>query len=83
MKEMKYVVLKVEEEEEKIFIFDKSINHDSFAEVQSYIKVGEGYNWEREFREVISAGFTDGVTCYGASETLGVTARVEDTALLS
>ena len=82
MKEFKYVVLKVEDEPEKIFIFDRSIDHDRFAEVQSYIKVG-GHVWSREFRAVISAGFTDGQSCYGTSESLGVSSRpVEDTALL-
>ena len=81
MIEMKYVVVKSEEDGEKLFIFPKSVNHDAFAEVLSYIKVGDR-NWKRLYREPISAGFTDGVTCYGRSESLDLKSRPEDTELL-
>ena len=82
MIEMKYVVVNSEEQGEQLFIFPKNINHDSFAETLSYIKFGDEKNWKRIFRETISAGFTDGQTCYGKSETLGLSSCKEDTLLL-
>lgn len=84
MLEMKYVVVKSDECGEQLFIFPKSINHDDFAEPLSYIKhrAGHGANWERVFRQPVSAGFTDGVKCYGRSETLDLDSRPQDTALL-
>lgn len=81
MREMKYVVVKDKSENEKIFIFSKQIDHDSFAEVLSYIKTG-GRNWSREYMEPVSAGFTDGVTCYGRSETLSLDSRENDSEML-
>ena len=83
MREMKYVVTKTKDGPEQLFIFDKKIDHNKFYEVLSYIKEGHDRDWKREFRELISAGFTDGKTCYGRSETLGKDYRPkEDTALL-
>lgn len=82
MNEMKYVVVKSEEQGKQMFIFPKNIDHDSFAEVLSYIKVGTPQNWNRVYRETVSAGFTDGKTCYGRSETLGLEADKGDTALM-
>lgn len=82
MNEMKYVVVFSEEQGEQLFVFPKNINHDSFAEVLSYIKVGDFRNWERFFREPIAAGFTDGVNCYGRSESLDLDSRPQDTELL-
>jgi len=80
---MKYVVVKRGENEEQIFIFPCAIDHDAFAEVLSYIKEG-GRNWKREFAKPISAGFTDGETCFGRSETLNLDSRKDiDTALLN
>ena len=55
---MKYVVVSSEHGEE-LFLFPKSINHDEFAEVLSYIKQGDSRNWKRSYRKPISAGFTD------------------------
>lgn len=81
MQEMKYVVVKAEGGDEQIFIFPKQIDHDAFAEVLSHIKTG-GRNWRREYREPVSAGFTDGTECYGRSETLGLNSRSVDTKLL-
>lgn len=83
MNEMKYVVVTSEEQGNQLFIFPKNINHDSFAEILSYIKVGEGRNWKRVFRKPISAGFTDGTKCYGKSESLNLSSRKEDTELLN
>ena len=83
MREMKYVVTKTKDGPEQIFIFEKDIDHDRFYEVLSYIKEGHDRDWNREFRELISAGFTDGKTCWGKSESLNKDSRPkEDTALL-
>jgi hypothetical protein len=80
--EMKYVVVKCEGNEQ-LFIFPKGVDHDKFAEVLSNIRVDRGRDWERKYREPISAGFTDGVECYGKSETLGLASRKDvDTKLL-
>jgi hypothetical protein len=83
--EMKYVVVSSEEQGEQLFIFPKNINHDSFAEVLSNIrfyKNGNLRDWKRIYREPISAGFTDGVKCYGKSESLNLNSRPEDTEIL-
>ena len=83
MREMKYVVTKTQDGPEQIFIFEKSIDHYRFYEVLGYIKEGHDRNWLRDFRELISAGFTDGKTCWGKSESLNKDSRPkEDTALL-
>ena len=83
MREMKYVVTKTKEGPEQIFIFEKGIDHNRFYDVLSYIKEGHDRNWLRDFRELISAGFTDGKTCWGKSESLNKDSRPkEDTALL-
>lgn len=82
MIEMKYVVAKDESGNEQIFIFPKQIDHDAFAEVLSYIKTG-GRNWKREYREPVSAGFTDGLKCYGRSETLNLDSRQIDATFLN
>lgn len=73
---MKYVVTRDEDGKEQLFMFPKSINHDDFAEVLSYIKVYTGpRNWERQYRKPIAAGFTDGKNCTGRSETLNLDSR--------
>lgn len=88
MKEMKYIVTQRDTELdgvfiEEIFIFPKSVNHDCFAEVVNCIKNETHGNWHRVRRTVISAGFTDGVKCYGHSESLNLNSRKElDTELL-
>lgn len=71
---MKYVVVQRGDNPEEIFIFPKTIDHDAFAEVLSYIKVG-GRDWKRERAKPISAGFTDGEECFGRSETLNLDSR--------
>jgi len=81
--EMKYVVVQSEEQGAQMFIFPKNVNHADFAEVLSMIRVHKGRNWERVYREPISAGFTDGKACYGRSESLGLNSEVTDDALLS
>lgn len=82
MVEKKYVVAKNEEGKEQIFIFPKEIRHDRFAEALEILKVGPDRNWRRGCYNPISAGFTDGKTCYGRSETLNLDSRPEDTKLL-
>ncbi len=80
---MKYVVAKIKGEEE-IFTFPRSINHDRFCEVLSFIKHGSDRDWSREYAEPVSAGFVDNGKCHGHSETLRLKSRGElDTALLS
>jgi len=82
MTEMKYVVVSSEEAGEQLFIFPNNIDHDEFASVLSYIKHG-GRNWTRPLRMPVSAGFTDGVRCYGMSETLGLGSRIDDAKILA
>lgn len=82
MREMKYIVTRNEEGKEEIFVFPKSVNHDCMAEVLGFIKNKTYGNWERGFRKPVSAGFTDGKTCYGMSESLGIKSRPQDTELL-
>ncbi len=82
MNEMKYVVVASEEQGEQLFVFPKNINHDYFAEILSYIKIDVGNELDSVYREPISAGFTDGLNCYGRSESLDLGSRPEDTELL-
>lgn len=76
MSEMKYVVLKPNDKE-MIFIFPKSIDHDRFVETMESMRYGSRGNWERLYPNPISAGFTDGKTCFGRSETLNLDSRKE------
>ena len=85
MNEMKYVVVESEEQGKQLFIFPKNIDHDAFAEVLSNIrfyKNGNPRDWNRIYREPVSAGFTNGLTCYGKSESLGIASDKGDTALM-
>ena len=84
--EMKYVVVNSEEQGDQLFIFPKNIDHNAFAEVLSNIrfyKNGNPRDWKRIYREPISAGFTDGNTCYGKSESLSMSSTHSDTVLLN
>lgn len=81
--EMKYVVVKSDEQGEQLFTFPKTIDHDKFAEVLNYIRHGDR-DWIRIYREPISAGFVSDGKCHGRSETLNLDSREEeDTALLA
>lgn len=74
--EMKYIVLKGDDDTLYQVVFDKSINHDfmSLAACQM----------SEEFLRPVSAGFTDGLTCYGRSETLNKNSNPEvDTKILN
>lgn len=84
MREMKYIVTRNLEKEskEEIFIFPKSVDHDCMAEVLEHIKNKSWGNWFREPRLPVSAGFTDGKTCYGRSESLNLNSRPQDTEFL-
>lgn len=68
--EMKYVCTINENGLKEIFFFDKHINHDYFYEVVGHM--------EDQFRKKVSAGFTDGLSCYGRSETLNLDSNSDD-----
>lgn len=83
MLEMKYVVVESALGIQMV-MFPKNIAHKQMAEVLSYIKEDSGRGWKRVHREPISAGFTDGVRCYGESESLSIKSRPDaDTQLLT
>lgn len=83
MREMKYIVTRnLGNGKEEIFIFPKSVNHDCMAEVLTHIKNQSWDRWDREPRFPVSAGFTDGNTCYGRSESLDLDSRPQDKELL-
>lgn len=68
--EMKYVCTIDEENKKEIFFFEKHINHDWFYEVVGHM--------DDQFRRKSSAGFTNGISCYGRSETLNLGSNSED-----
>jgi hypothetical protein len=72
---MKYIVTEREDGSEEIFIFSETIHHDCMAEAASRIKNQSYGQWRRVRREPIAAGFTDGVSCWGRSETLNLDSR--------
>jgi hypothetical protein len=81
--EMKYVVVSSPEYGEQLVMFPKSINHNAMVESLSRIRYGTAQDWQRVYAEPVSAGFTDGINCYGRSESLHLDARPGlDTALL-
>lgn len=69
---------------ERIFIFPKEINHDEFYRGVSRLHIYPDWNQKDRISEnIVGAGFTDLVTCYGRSETLRIDSRGEaDTLLL-
>jgi hypothetical protein len=80
---MKYVTTRRTDGKEEIFIFPRDVHHDCMAEALNRIRSQSWGDWHRVFREPIAAGFVEGGKCVGASETLGLKSRDEDTALLS
>ena len=81
--EMKYVVVRSPNFGEQLVVFPSTINHDAMAEALSLIRHGPLRNWTRPDRLPISAGFTDGLNCYGRSESLNLDSRIPaDTLLL-
>lgn len=68
--EMKYVTTINEEGIKEIFFFEKHINHDWFYEVVGHM--------DDQFRKRSNAGFTNGISCYGRSETLNLDSNPDD-----
>lgn len=68
--EMKYVCTIDEDNQKQIFFFEKHINHDWFYEVVGHM--------DDQFRKRSSAGFTNGISCYGRSETLNLDSNAQD-----
>ena len=75
---MKYIVTKSETEKLEIFIFPERYHHSDMAgmvcNLKSFVN-GNPNNWERHYKEPVSAGFTDGKKCSGRSETLNLDSR--------
>lgn len=71
--EMKYIVMS-NNGVKSIFIFDKEINHDYFYQAIKFL--------DEEFHTLESAGFTNGISCYGTSETLNKDSNPEDIKLI-
>lgn len=72
--EMKYIIFEGEDNVEHTVVFDKSINHD-------YMSLAIQHMTDEYFKPV-SAGFTNGISCYGNSETLRISSRESDTGSL-
>lgn len=82
---MKYIVTKDEDGVEEIFVFPKRYNHDDFAGDINGLRVRDPNNhreWNRKYKEPVSAGFVDGMKCHGRSETLDLGSRGEQDTLL-
>ena len=82
---MKYIVMALADQED-IFVFPRTVDHDRMKEACEIIRFGDERNWNREYRdgEVVSAGFIDNGVCHGRSETLGLSSRgKQDAALLA
>lgn len=81
---MKYICTVDDNDQEQVFLFPSNIDHDAMAEVLGRIKNQTHGNWQRVFREPISAGFVnEAMKCYGESLTLGLSSREEDTQILT
>jgi hypothetical protein len=81
---MKYIVTKQKDGAEEIFVFPKAVHHKDMAEAVGYLKdrSDNGRDWRRLERKPIAAGFVKGGKCVGNSESLMLSSRPEDTALL-
>lgn len=82
---LKYIVTQDEDGVEEIFVFPKRYNHDDFAEAVNTAKIRSPNNhreWERHYKKPIAAGFVDGLTCHGRSETLDLPSRGERDSML-
>ena len=81
---MKYIRTIDDKGNEEIFTFPDTVNHDCMMESLSGIKNSTWGNWERVYREPVSAGFVTDGFCNGLSETLGLTSGGDrDTNLLN
>lgn len=80
---MKFITTADDDGVEQVFVFPRAIHHDTMAEVLGHIKNQTHGNWHRVFRYPVAAGFVDAHgQCHGKSETLNLSARPQDTALL-
>lgn len=82
---MKYIVTRQADGKERIFVFERDINHDFMLEGIQAVKRGSHHDWTRSWdAEAVSAGFIDNGKCHGESETLRLMSRgAQDTALLA
>lgn len=81
---MKYIVTKNEDGLLELYMFPRHINHDCFLESLDALRTQSFGDWERVYRQPISAGFINSkFECYGSSITLDLESRpYEDTELL-
>lgn len=84
---MKYIVISLGGEE-TIHIFDPCFDHDRMLEAIKTVKMGCKAPLRRSLRiggcACVGAGFIRNSTCYGKSQTLGISSREhEDTELLA
>lgn len=80
---MKFITTVDDAGHEEVFLFPRNIEHAAMAEVLGRIKNQTSGQWYRVFRKPIAAGFVKANgNCYGHSETLNLSARPEDSALL-
>lgn len=80
---MKYICFRnTDTGKEEIILFPNNIHHDCAAEAFEFIRNQKHGDWKRVERVPISAGFTNGVVCFGKSESLKLSSRQEDSALL-
>jgi len=64
------------EEQEAIFVFPRSLNHDGMMEGIQSVRRGTPQNWKRNWdAHAIAAGFVVNGKCVGHSETLGLQSR--------
>jgi len=84
---MKYIILAKDNEEYLVLFPDSQLMaHSDMTDAVQSVRVGSPQQWERKFRlsEVVAAGFVrPDLTCYGHSESLGISSRGDkDTMLL-
>lgn len=84
---MKYIVTKLPDGKEQIFVFDTDIIHAQFFENIKALKTinYDSGTWERKhlLSKVVGAGFVHKGICQGKSESLGIASRGQvDIALL-
>lgn len=83
---MKYIVIEFDNDlikTEQMFVFSEQVMHNRMRDSLEALRHGPDHKWERLYPKAISAGFTDGVRCWGRSESLNLDSRADlDTALL-
>lgn len=73
--ECKYICTENEDGSQEIVVFPTTINHDFMYNAIQYL--------DENFRKRLSAGFTDGLSCYGRSETLNLDSDPEHFKLIA